>query len=101
MAKKNRTKAVQAYYDKVAELGCVICKRPANIHHMLRVHGIPVRGTGLKAADNHIIPLCHEHHQGGNAGTAIHAGIDSWEKVHGTEQHYLELVWDALGVGHE
>lgn len=98
MAKKNRTKVEQAYFDQVAELGCVICRRPAVIHHMLRVKDVPVRGMAMKSAYTNVIPLCPEHHNQGNRGVAIHSGIDSWEAVHGTEQHYLELVREALGA---
>ena len=93
MAKKSKTKAEKQHLTRVAELGCVICQRPANIHHLLRG-----KGTGQKASHYETIPLCHEHHQGGGIGVAIHAGIESWEARWNTEDHYLKLVHDALGL---
>lgn len=91
MAKRTPTKAEREHYTRVVELGCVICRMPAEIHHLLTG-----KGMGQKSSNFDVIPLCPTHHRNGNRGVAIHAGIESWELNHGTEQHYLQLVTEAL-----
>ena len=47
----------------VAGLPCCICGTfGVQVHHLLK--GDPKRGTGRKAGDEFVIPLCHHHHQG-------------------------------------
>jgi hypothetical protein len=91
--KRKPSKAETDYYDRVAELGCVICQMPAEVHHLLTG-----KGMGLKSSSQHVIPLCPDHHRTGGPGVAIHAGIETWEAKHGTELHFLQLVRDALNV---
>lgn len=54
------------HMDKVAQLGCLICKRnygPVNAYGPVELHHIAV-GTG-KRSDYAVAPLCEEHHRGG------------------------------------
>jgi hypothetical protein len=88
---KRPTKAEREHYSRVIELGCVICRMPAEIHHLLTG-----KGMAQKSANNRVIPLCPTHHRNGSTGVAIHAGIKTWEAKHGTEEHFLKLVQDAL-----
>ena len=82
----SRRKDEQTWLNRVAELGCIICKRPAEIHHI-------GNGTLGKRADNYsVIPLCCEHHRTGGHGVAVHAGRRTWEANHGTEKKLLEQV---------
>jgi hypothetical protein len=80
------TKAEKLYLSKVAELGCMICKRPAEIHHIRTGQG------HMRAKHDQVIPLCHEHHRTGGYGVAIHAGIKGWEANFGSEIEMLEKV---------
>jgi len=67
------------------EHGCVICRRPAELHHL------PKLGMGLKGEK--MIPLCPEHHRLGGRGVAVHAGRKSFEKNFGSEEDlYLQLM---------
>lgn len=84
---KRATKAERNYMDRVADLGCIICRRPAEIHHITT--GI---GMGQRASNWDVIPLCPEHHRTGGYGVAIHAGKKAWELKHGTELQHLETV---------
>jgi hypothetical protein len=49
--------------EKVAQLGCVVCRRigyqpgPVELHHV-------AEGSGLRS-DWALVPLCDEHHTGG------------------------------------
>lgn len=84
-----------AHMGRVAELGCCICRRPAEVHHCRSF----AKGWG-KATDFHTIPLCPDHHRLGKRGVAIHAGIQTWQGLHGTEEHFLLLTIHRLGFAH-
>lgn len=83
------------YLGAVASLGCIVCRNlgygetPANVHHIRLGQGMAQR-----ASDYLTIPLCHEHHQHGGPGVAIHAGQEQWEALYGTE---LELLAQTIG----
>jgi hypothetical protein len=81
------TKVEKQYLSKVAELGCIICKSPAEIHHIRTGMGIGQRNTNFM-----VLPLCPQHHRTGGFGIAIHAGQKTWEQNFGTELELLELV---------
>ena len=73
---------------KVAGLGCLICRGPAEIHHVRFGQGMSQR-----ASDYLIIPLCPVHHRTGGFGIAIHAGQKQFELQHGSE---LELLAQTI-----
>lgn len=77
------------YYSKVAELGCIICKMPAEVHHIRKGAGI-----GRKSKD--IIPLCPLHHRIGGYGVAYHAGRLAFESNFGDEKFLLEKTINLL-----
>lgn len=80
---------------KVAELGCIVCRRlgyigtPAEIHH-IRSN----QGWG-RSSHFHTLPLCPEHHRG---NTGIHGlGTKGFPKHYGfTEEELLKEVYDLL-----
>jgi hypothetical protein len=90
--KKKPNKAEREYMNRVAELGCIICRRPAELHH-------PRDGVGMAQRSSHysVIPLCHVHHRTGNYGEAIHQGIRAFEYAHGSETYLLKKVREELG----
>ena len=55
-------KADKKHYDKLAGLGCALCRHlgygesPAHIHH--------IRRLGMKRENAPVIPLCPSHHTG-------------------------------------
>jgi len=73
--------------NKIADLGCALCRHqgnegtPAELHH--------IRRSGVRS-QSPIIPLCTFHHRGTSAG--IHGvGRKFWEKQHQiTEEELLE-----------
>lgn len=75
---------VKQYKDKVASLGCLICRRPPELHHPRFV-----AGAGQRASDWLVIPLCSEHHRTGGHGVALHAGQKTFERIYGTEADLL------------
>jgi len=80
-------KAERAWIERVVALGCVVCQRPAEYHHILTG-----KAMGKKASHFDGFPLCPDHHRNGGPGVAIHSGITTWERIHGTEIKYLERV---------
>lgn len=79
------TKAEKQHLNRVAELGCAVCRRlgygatPAEIHH-------PRRGTGMgqRAKHHDAIPMCPEHHRG-NAG--LHGlGTKGFARTYGFDE---------------
>lgn len=95
---KSKTKAEKLHLERVASLGCIVCKNlghsdtPAEIHHIRAG-----RGTGQRADNYHVIPLCHSHHRTGGHGVAVHAGRQTWENNFGTETELLVQVMYELG----
>ena len=78
------TKAEKRYMSRVAELGCLVCKRmgyegtPAELHHKRAG-----TGAGRRSSHMEVIPLCPEHHRGktgfhglGTKGFPEHYGYD-------------------------
>lgn len=54
------TKALKAFRDKIASLGCLVCHAPATIHH---VTGYADRIGRTPRREDRIVPLCPIHHQ--------------------------------------
>lgn len=77
--------AEKRHHDRIAAIGCLVCQRPANVHH---IHS---DGYERQLRDHrYVAPLCWDHHQGPQG---IHAighfpfveayGIDlfTWSRV--------------------
>lgn len=81
-------KAIERQHlGKVAAIGCIICRMPAEIHHVRSGMGMGQRNTNFN-----VIPLCHKHHRTGGHGVALHAGKKTFEEKFGTELELLERV---------
>jgi hypothetical protein len=74
------TKA-EKYMQRVRELGCLICGRPASAHH--------IREERIKN-DYLTIPLCPDHHTG---PFSIHMSKRQFESVCGSE---LDLLAETI-----
>jgi len=83
MKKKSKTKKEKEHLSKVAALGCLICQRPANCHH-IRPIGL---GIGRRSSHFETIPLCVEHHTG---EFSIHNCKKEFESRYGTEEQLLQ-----------
>lgn len=82
----------QQWKDRVAALGCVLCRHlgiedtPATLHHVREG-----QGKGQRAPDWLVIPLCHEHHQG---ATGLH-GAGFYTRYRMDEMDLLALTIQA------
>jgi hypothetical protein len=86
--KKAANKAEKAHMDRVANLGCIICHNPYVVIH----HITTARGFGGRSSHYEVLPLCVRHHDGGERGVAVHAGVKTWEAKFGTQKELLEKV---------
>ncbi len=99
MGRKRATKAERDHMERVAALGCIVCREhyggatPAGIHHL---RGHPWSGGGQRASHYDVIPLCGRHHQTGGYGVAYHAGAQAWEERFGTQGELLARVQELL-----
>ncbi len=75
------------YKNKVAELGCLICGAPAELHHPRFVCGMSQR-----ANDWLVLPLCFQHHRGGPFGHSVHNGYSEFCKNYAPEEEMLAEV---------
>ena len=75
--KGNATAAEKRWMDRVAGLGCMICKNPAQVHHLQCFK--PRNNCG-------VIPLCPEHHMG---VFSIHKTKAEFLRVYGDEINLL------------
>jgi len=87
-------KAQRQHYDKIARLGCSLCRfvlkiedTPTEIHH--------IRRAGRRV-DADVIGLCPIHHRGSSTG--IHGlGRKGFEELYQTtEEELLELTLEIL-----
>ena len=80
------TKAEKRYMNRVAELGCVVCRMlgygstPAQLHHVREGQGMAQRAQNWL-----VVPLCPEHHQGKTG-------------VHGDRSAMRQLMVDELDL---
>lgn len=91
--------AERDHMGRVAALGCVVCRNagygatPAEVHHT-RFNA----GAGQRSSNYSTIPLCSAHHRLGGSGVAFHAGPETWEAKHGSEQELLAQTLRELGM---
>jgi len=92
---RNPTASESRHMDSVSQLGCIVCYKqglnsPAEIHHT----------QGKTKQDSHykVLPLCYEHHRGGNGEEPIsrHPWKRRFENEYGKERELLELVEELL-----
>jgi hypothetical protein len=82
------------HYSKVAELGCILCKKlgfegtPCEIHH--------IRRAGIRN-ESPVVGLCPIHHRGSKSG--IHGmGRKAFERYYQTTEEEL-LAWTEELLG--
>jgi len=89
MTKKER-------FNKLAELGCVVCRTFFGIHTPCQIHhltGIKYRSTGKKASDEHTIGLCSIHHQNGTKhNPGIHTHPELFAEKYGSQENLLDIT---------
>jgi hypothetical protein len=73
------TNAERAHMDRVANLGCYLCRHlgygptPAQVHHLREGQGMAQRGSNWIT-----VPLCDRHHAN-SSPDGIHGGRKAWK----------------------
>ncbi len=75
-------KAEKEHLRRVAEMGCYVCSRPAEIHHIRHQTGLAMRSSHYET-----IPLCPDHHR--LSKISVHLGKKEFVKRYGTEQQNI------------
>lgn len=94
---------IKRHWNRVAELGCIITHRPhVHLHHCMggsMIEVVGLHGTGKKANDWLVIPLCDEADVGLHEGrNGIHRkGVLTWEREWGTQVELLDRLSYMLG----
>lgn len=89
--KKRPTKAEKQYMDAVANLGCLISSRPAELHHPRFCVGMSQRASNWL-----VIPLAPEYHRQGSYGQCVHNGYEEFRKNYFSEEEMLTMVIQRL-----
>lgn len=84
------------YNDKVADLGCIVCRREMGVYTPALIHHVRRLATSKKRDHAPVIGLCPFHHDGYGFGNSIHAGRKGWEHFHGEELMLVEEVEKLL-----
>lgn len=80
------------YTQWVKAQACCGCGQPGDDPHHIIGHGFG--GTGTKAGDFHVIPMCRICHR------ELHDNVTAWEEQHGCQlEHVLRIQHRALGLG--
>jgi len=94
------TAEIKRHWDRVADLGCIVClAKPATIHHC---HGGSLKEIGLhraggkKPIDWLVVPLCPTHHTG-DFGIDGPMGVKRWEREYWPQVELLQWVSDRVG----
>lgn len=83
----------QRHMERVASLGCVVCRNeglgdtPALVHHVLT--------NGRRSSHRRVLPLCFNHHQSGHndaLSVSVHPWTREFERRYGTQVALLEQV---------
>lgn len=96
---QNKTAEDREHMDRVAQLGCIVCRRVMGIFSPLVELHHPRKGAGMgqRAAHQDVLPLCVEHHRG---NTGVHGlGTKGFEKHYGfSEADLLAEVRTRLAL---
>ena len=90
------TKAEKRYMNRVAELGCVVCRMlgygstPAQLHHVREGQGMAQRAQNWL-----VVPLCPEHHQG---KTGVHGDRSAMRQLKVDELDLLSQTIQDLNA---
>lgn len=90
------TKAEKRYMNRVADLGCVVCRMlgygptPAQLHHVREGQGMAQRAQNWL-----VVPLCPEHHQG---KTGVHGDRSAMRQLKVDELDLLSQTIQDLNA---
>jgi len=94
---RSKTKKEREHMDKVARLGCLICRKegnpfsPCELHH---IRDVSMIGLGQRAKHTQCIPLCQKHHR--TSKESFHHNSRAFSKKWGSQRDLLKETLDLL-----
>lgn len=82
----------QRHFDRVAELGCLVCGGEAEIHH---VTGHADRMGRLPRSNQLVTPLCPLHHRGVGEKAPLFVSVQSLNHRGFYQEHGIDLLKEA------
>ena len=97
----SRSKADIEFQDRIASIGCIVCRNQGIENDMVSIHHI--EGRTKKSAHRKVLPLCYQHHQGVDNSKpkrwfTLHGNKAEFEREYGTQ---YELLDQCLGIINE
>ena len=95
-----KTKKEKEHVNKVARLGCIICRKEGNplvdaeLHHIRSMTGLSKRATNFE-----VIPLCVRHHRLGKE--SFHYSSRNFSSKWGSQQELLDETLELLKLENE
>lgn len=82
------TEADKAWWDRVAALGCIACRKDGILNLWVSIHHTD--GRTKPGAHRRVLGLCAPHHQtGGEAAPSIHPWKARFEAKYGTQKQLV------------
>ena len=97
MQKRKPNKAESEHMDRVQQIGCIVCFDELETYSPALVHHCDT-GMGRKKDHYKTIPLCSAHHDYHSKIGRHGMGRKAWGKKFNTEEYYLNLVAEILGL---
>ncbi len=84
------TKAERQFWDRLASIGCIACRKDGIFNGLVSIHHID--GRTKPGAHRRVLPLCFQHHQGGDGETVIpvHPWKARFEAKYGKQSELLD-----------
>lgn len=92
--KKGKTQAEKKHMRKVAELGCIACRKLGHFGTPAELHHISSGVMGRKSDNFSCIPLCDFHHR--NSNESYHLNPLWFTEKFGTQSELLKETLDLL-----
>lgn len=97
MKGKTPTKAEKLFHDRIAQIGCIACRKDGRFNPVVSIHHID--GRTKKGSHMKVLPLCAGHHQLGTGASwliAVHPYKAQFERWYGKQEILLAECLDLL-----
>jgi|SRR4249919_2422289 len=84
----------QRHFDRVVEIGCLVCGGGATIHH---VTGYADRMGRLPRSHQRVVPLCPVHHQACFDNASMPVSVERLGHQGFYREHGIDLLKEAEG----
>ncbi len=87
-------------FPALVRMGCVVCRLYLGVRSEPCIHhlsGLKYRGVGMKAKDEHTIPLCPSHHDGvDKLYPSVHRNPLLFKDKYGSQEELLNRTNELL-----